>query len=97
MSNRLLVGGEEPTQRHWDIPVNSENHCKRRLSLEPDISRLIAVRLGEDGDPFVHWYLHLAEPIPLAAFIANARESERAATFAADSVYAEEKLAREEP
>jgi len=45
----------------------------------------------------VHWYLHLAEPIRLAAFIANARESERAATFAADSVYAEEKLAREKP
>lgn len=81
----------------WHIPVNSEDHCQRRLSLEPDISSLIAVRLDEDGDPFVHWDLYLAEPIPLAAFIANVRESERAATFPADSVYAEEKLAREEP
>lgn len=57
----------------------------------------LAVRLDEDGDPFVHWDLHLSEPIPLAAFIANVREFERAVTFAADFVYAEEMLAREEP
>ena len=93
----MTGSGRERPGSSWDIPVNSEAHCQRRLSLEPDISRLIAVWLDEDGDPFVHWDLHLAEPVPLTAFIANARESERAATFAADSVYAEEKLAREKP
>ena len=57
----------------------------------------LAVRLDEDGDPFVHWDLHLAEPIPLAAFIANVREFERAVTFAADFVYAEEMMAPKGP
>lgn len=57
----------------------------------------LAVRLDEEGDPFVHWDLHLAEPIPLKAFLANVREFERAVTEAADFVYAEEILAREKP
>lgn len=60
----MTGSGRERPGSSWDIPVNSEAHCQRRLSLEPDISRLIAVWLDEDGDPFVHWDLHLAEPIP---------------------------------
>lgn len=57
----------------------------------------LAVRLDEEGDPFVHWDLNLAEPIPLKAFIANLREFERAADFAADYIYAEELMAPKKP
>lgn len=55
----------------------------------------LAVRLDEEGDPFVHWDLHLSEPIPRKAFLTNVREFDRAVTQAADFVYAEEILARE--
>lgn len=53
----------------------------------------LAVRLDDDGDPFVHWDLYLGEGIPETVFVRNVREFERSVTLAAELVYAEEKAA----
>ena len=53
----------------------------------------LAVRLDQEGDPFVHWDLYLGEGIPEAVFIRNVRQFERSVTLAAELVYAEEKAA----
>lgn len=50
----------------------------------------LAVRLDQDGDPFVHWDLYLGEGIPEMVFVRNVREFERSVTLAAEKVYAEQ-------
>jgi hypothetical protein len=51
----------------------------------------LAVRLDEEGDPYVHWDLVLGEGIPVPTFVKNLRAFEESVTMAADLVYAEEK------
>jgi hypothetical protein len=53
----------------------------------------LAVRLDEEGDPFVHWDLYTGEGISETVFVRNIREFERSVTLAAELVYAEEKAA----
>lgn len=55
--------------------------------------RFLGVRLDEDGDPYVHWDLHLGEGIPEAVFMQNVRAFEQSVTLAAEIVYAEEMAA----
>ncbi|KPQ31587.1 MAG: putative bacterial sensory transduction regulator [Porphyrobacter sp. HL-46] len=54
----------------------------------------LAVRLDPEGDPFVHWDLHLGAGIPEPVFVRNVRAFEESVTLAADIVYAEEKAAK---
>ncbi|OBV10104.1 hypothetical protein I603_2665 [Erythrobacter dokdonensis DSW-74] len=51
----------------------------------------LAVRLDQEGDPFVHWDLYLGEGIPETVFVRNVRAFEKSVTLAAELVYAEEK------
>lgn len=53
----------------------------------------LAVRLDEEGDPFVHWDLYLGEGIPEAVFVRNVRAFEQSVTLAAEVIYAEEMAA----
>jgi hypothetical protein len=55
--------------------------------------RFLSVRLDEEGDPFVHWDVHLGDGIPEAVFVQNVRAFERSVTMASEIVYAEEKSA----
>lgn len=54
----------------------------------------LAVRLDEEGDPFVHWDLYLGAGIPESVFVGNVRAFEESVTLAADIIYAEEKAAQ---
>lgn len=51
----------------------------------------LAVRLDQEGDPYVHWDLVLGDGIPVPTFVKNLRAFEESVTLAADLVYAEEK------